>query len=171
MTKKVVELNEAGLPTGRIVFTFDDESTQVFDLAQVNENVVRRATMHGFSQKIGDSYAGAANSGTDPVAYAKAAVADTIAQLYAGDWRASSAGSAGPRVTDLALAVSRVTGKDVQTVVELLDGLDDDGKKALKSKPKVKAMLALIAAEKATKRAEKAAAAAGTTDGEDDLGI
>lgn len=158
-TKKKLLRNEAGALTGVIEFTFDDGEVQSFDLANVPEGLHVNLMMHGASQKIGDSYA-AASGEADPLAFAKACVKETIAQLYAGEWRATSAGG-GPRVTDLAVALSRVTGKTVDEAQAFLDTLDDDGKKAIKGKAKVKAALAVIAAERAAIKAKKLAEAAG----------
>lgn len=160
MTKKVVD----GLS---IVFKFDDGTEETFDSSRVNDDIKARAMMHGFSQKIGDSYAGAA-SAENPLAYAKQAVRETIATLYANEWKAPR-GEGGPRVTDLAVAVSRVTGKSIEDVVALIEGLSDEDKKALRAKPKVKAALAAISQEKATARAAKLAAAAAEEG--DDLGL
>jgi hypothetical protein len=53
-----------------------------FDLSKVNEETLLRLALHGASQKIGDSYAGAKDSGEDPIAYADAAVRETIQQGY-----------------------------------------------------------------------------------------
>lgn len=165
MTTKTIVRNEDGTPTGIIVFEFDDKTTEQFDLSKVNDSTKLNALMHGFSQKIGDSYAGAAKS-ENPLAYAKEAVKDTIAQLYAGDWRAAREGG-GPRITDLAVALSRLTGKTAEESQAFVDTLDDDQKKAWKAKGKVKATLAVIAAEKAAERAKKLAAkAAGAEESE-----
>ena len=69
-----------------VVFTMEAPEGEVgekftFDLSKVSPDNVIRLALHGASQKIGDSYAGAKDSGEDPVAYAKAAIADTIKQL------------------------------------------------------------------------------------------
>lgn len=170
MTKKVyvkadgtpATLADASSIVG-IRFTFDDHtedkpSQQVFEIAKANDETKLRALFHGFSQKIGDSYASASGS-NDPLAFAKAAVKDTIEQLYAGDWRATSA--AGPRTTDLAIALSRLTGKGLDESVAFTDSLSDEEKKAWRAKGKVKAMLAQLAAEKAVERANKLAKSAG----------
>ena len=162
MPKKAIELNEAGLPTGRLLFSFEDKTEIEFDLSKVPEAVKARAVMHGFSQKIGDSYASASKA-ESPLAFAKAAVTDLIAQLYAGEWRATA--EAGVRITDLAVALSRLTGKTAEESQAFVDTLDDEQKKAWRGKAKVKATLATIAAEKAAARAKKLAAAAATAEG------
>jgi hypothetical protein len=167
MPKKAIALDEQGTPTGTITFAFEDNTSQVFDISKVKDAVKLRAMFHGFSQKIGDSYAGAGKD-ANPLKFAKEAVKETIAQLYAGDWRATSEG--GPRVTDLALALSMLSGKTIEESVAFVDTLDDDQKKVWRSKAKVKAKLAEIAAKKAAERAAKLAAkvaGAETPEGED----
>ena len=152
MTKKVVDI-----AAQTVTFTFDDETSEVFELGKVSPEIRIHLALHGASQKGGDSYAGA-SSADDPMEYAKAACRDTIAQLYAGDWRVTAA--AGPRITDLATAVARVTGKDLEEVVEVLEGLDEAQKKALRKRPQVAAMLAMISQEKATAKAARLVEAA-----------
>lgn len=144
-----------GQPTGLIVWTFPDETKETFDLTKVNDGIKVRLSLHGASQKVGDSYAGAAQSGVDPIEYAKQAVKDTIAQLYAGDWRAASA-VGGPRVNDLAVALSRVTGEPLEGdegTIALVAAMTDEDKKVYRKKPKIAAALALIAAERAAAKA------------------
>jgi hypothetical protein len=185
MTKKTIQVYpdklddgaahpKAGLPVGTILFEFDDKTMETFDCRKVKgfdlipEDVraeflgtaAGRQFIHGGSQKVGDSYAGASQS-DNALEYAKVAVRETIAQLYAGDWRATSA--SGPRVSDLARALARVTGKTVEAAHAFVEGLDDEQKKAWRAKAKVKAMLATIAAEKAAERASKLAKAAAAT--------
>ena len=154
-TKKVLELNEAGELTGKIHFTFDDKTVQTLDVLACDQKTQFRLMVHGGSQKGGDSYASAAQQ-ENPLAFAKQVLADTIKQLYAGDWRAVA--SSGPRATDLAVAMSRVMGKTLDECVAYLELQDDDQKKVWRGKGKIKAMLATIAAEKAVARAAKLAA-------------
>ena len=160
MTKKVIDRlpdGSASVYGNTITFTFDDGTTEIFDVTKVPAGTVHDLTMHGASQKVGDSYAGAADS-NDPLAYAKAAVKETIAQLYNGDWRATVSR---PKQTDLAIALSRLTGKTPEEAQAFVDTLDDDAKKAWRAKAKVKATLAVIAAERAAEKAAKLAKAAG----------
>lgn len=145
-----------------IKFTFEDESTQTLTAENISDAMKLRAMWHGFSQKIGDSYAGAGKA-ESPLAFAKDCVKETIAQIYAGEWRAAS-GEGGPRVTDLAVALARLTGKPQDATVAFVETLDDEQKKAYRAKPKIKAMLALIASEKAQARAQKLAQAAGAVE-------
>lgn len=155
--KKSVEL-EARTVTFQ---TVDDNGKvareAVFDLSKVSEDILIRLALHGASQKIGDSYSGAGDE-ADPVAYAESAIDDTIAQLYAGDWRVS--GTGGPRVSDLAKALSRINGKPVEENQTSLAAASDEQKKAMRKHPKVALALAEIAEENAKARKAKLAEAA-----------
>lgn len=155
MTKKIVDLD-----SGVITFTFDDGNTVEFDSRKVSAEISRRAMLHGFSQKLGDSYAGAGKD-ADPLAYAKAAVNDTIAQLYAGDWRAASVGGGGSRVSVFVLALARASGATVEEAGEFADSLDEAQTTAWKAKPAIKALMAAIRAEQAAAKAAKLAADVG----------
>lgn len=161
MTTKKLNVTEDGKPVGTIEFTFVEpkegvesppDNVATFDLTKCNEATVFRLALHGASQKIGDSYASAGQS-DDPVAYAKLAVKETIEQLYAGEWRATS--SAGPRVNDLATAMARASGQPLDQMIAAVAAMDDDQKKVYRKKPKIAAALAAIAAEKAIAKAKK----------------
>lgn len=145
--------------------TVDDEGKvqreQVAELAKCNEETTFRLALHGISQKVGDSYSGAGDE-ADPVAFAEACIEETIAQLYAGDWRVTGGG--GPRVSDLAKALSRLNGKSVEDNQKALAEASDEQKKAMRKHPKVALALAEIAEESAKARKAKlieAAAKAG----------
>lgn len=151
--KKIVNLE-----TKSVLFDFEDGTNETFDLTKVDEAMVIRLALHGASQKVGDSAAGAAKE-ANPLEYAKAAIRDTIAQVYANDWRVS-AGGGGTRVTDLAHAIAKASGQTVEQAQEFLDSCDDEQKKAIKANAKVKLELAKITAQRALERAEAAAKAA-----------
>jgi hypothetical protein len=162
-TTKEIVLNEAGDPTGVIKWTFSDGSTEEFNTTNVNDAIKARLAIHGASQKIGDSYAGAASS-PDPLAYAKAAVKETIAQLYAGEWRATVA--VGPKVNDLAVAISRATGESLDDSVELVGAMTDEDKKVWRGKAKIKLELAKLVQERNAAKIAKLAEAAAKEDAE-----
>lgn len=128
-----------------------------FDLSKVSPEMVTMLALHGASQKIGDSYAGAKDSGTDPIAYAREAINDTINQLYAGDWSVTRTGSGAPRVTQLVQAFSIVTGKTLEESQEFISALNDEEKAALQKKAKIAATVAQLKAEQAVKRAQELA--------------
>lgn len=159
MPKKIVLTHpeghaDAGKPTGVIQFTFEDETVQTIDINSLSDEMKFRLMVHGASQKIGDSYAGA-KAEPKPVEFAKQAVGDTIKQLVESNWRVTAAG--GPRVTDLATVYAQVSGESIEAAVELVGSLDEAGVKELRNKPKIKAGLLALAAKRAAEKAAKAA--------------
>lgn len=139
-----------------------------FDLSKVDEATLFRLALHGASQKIGDSYAGAKESGEDPIKYAKEAVSETIKQLYEGKWAVTRTGSGAPRVSILVLAYAKVKGITEDAALEVLSDLSDDDKKELQKNKKIAAAIAVIRAEQAAERARKAMEAAAKEDADAD---
>lgn len=151
MTKKVVNLESQS-----IAFTFDDGSVQTCELGKVPAALHVRIMLHGLSQKIGDSYANAAKA-ENPLTFAKESAAETIAQIYAGEWNAARTGGGGKRVSLFAQALARITGKSVDEADAFEESLDETQLKAWKAKEKVRQMMAIITAERAAARARKLA--------------
>lgn len=143
-----------------VLFTFEDESTEIFDLSKCPEDIVTALALHGASQKGGDSYAGAAKAceaqGMTALAYSKAQVERVIQNLYEGNFRAASGGGGGPRITMLAEAVARATNQEVADIIAKIAEADDETKAALRAHSDVKKALAEIKAERAVAAAEKA---------------
>jgi hypothetical protein len=156
MPKKAVNVE-----AGSVVFAFEDKSEQTFTLSKVSEEIAARLALHGASQKIGDSYAGAADE-ADPVAFAKAQVAGVIQQLYDGNW--SSGGGGRGTVPTLVIAFAEFSKMELDKAGELIEAMSDDEKKALAKKPKLVAILARIRLERAQVAAQKAQAAADAED-------
>ena len=153
--KKVIDL-EAG------TVTFSDDSDNVIEVvsyAELTPEMVIQAALHGVSQKVGDSYAGAlkATEGLDttPEAWSIQRVKDSAKQIRGNDWNLRTGGG-GPAVTDLAYAIAEATGSTVDEVAAKLAALEgDEGKevkKGLRANPQVAAILARIKAERATKK-------------------
>jgi hypothetical protein len=137
---KLVE-KVADVERGRVTFKFEDGEEAVFEVSRVDDAISSRLMLHGASQKIGDSYAGAGDDEiADPLGYAKERVRDTIAQLYAGDWRTAATGTGGI----LAEAMAAVSGKSREECAEALAGMSDDEKKDLRKKKKIAAALGRI---------------------------
>lgn len=118
-------------PAG-VLIQFPDEASASLKLSDLKPEVVQRLAIHGLSQKLGDSYAGAAKvEGETPLAFAKRRVAEVIQQLLNGEWRVTTEG--GPRVTELAKGLARATGKTVEEAVQALADkqaeLDNEEKK------------------------------------------
>lgn len=135
-----------------------------FDLAKVPEDLLPRLALHGASQKIGDSYSGAKESGEDPIAYAKASIEETIKQLYEGKWSVGRTGTGAPRTTHLVRAYAALTGKTLEEALETVGGLTDEEKKALQGQKKIAAKIAQFKAEDAAARAAKLAEEAAKED-------
>lgn len=139
----------------RVAFT-DGEVLEV-SLDQLPEDIVRHLALHGLSQKLGDSYAGEKD-----VEVAKAKAKKVAERLQAGEWKAVREGSGGGRITDLAQALARVTGKELAECVSVITDMDKEQKKALRQHPQIQVALKEIAAERAKAKAAEA--------GEVDLG-
>lgn len=145
---------ESGTVTYTSTKSGDSFTSRLADLPGVDQGMVdalpemlRRLAVHGLNAKEGDS---AASSGD--VADVKA----THDQLVAGEWSARGEGGGGPRVTLLAEGLAKVTGQDLETVVEKLEGMSDEEKKALRKHAQVKAACAEITAARAKERAKAA---------------
>lgn len=151
------------LESRRVVFKFEDGTEEAFDLSKVDTATALRLSLHGASQKIGDSYAGAGDAEVtdDPLGYAKSQVRETIARLYAGDWRTAVTGTGGI----LAEAMSRVSGKSREECAASLADMSDVEKKELRAKKKIAAALQRIKMERdAIKLTRLEAAAAAEVD-------
>lgn len=153
-------------PAG-VAFKAGDETIVALALSELSPDVVTRLAVHGLAQKIGDSYAGAADE-ADPLAAAKAWIAETVDQLKKGDWRVAAVGG-GPRASLLAKALARATGQSLEDAIAVVDLLPDEdvgdqpGKKTLRKA--LKAQMAEISAEEAQARAAKAKGQGGDTAG------
>lgn len=145
-----------------VAFVSGDEAIAAVTLESLPKDVVTRLALHGLSQKIGDSYAGAA-SAERPFAYAVEAIKETIAQLMRGEWRVAAV-AGGPRATLLARAIARATGQALESIMATLAEqeatLDEEGYKTLlkqlRADPAVKQATAAIKLEDAAAEAEKA---------------
>ena len=157
MPKKIVNVED-----GTITFAFEDDTKEVFELSKA-EALVRHLALHGASQKIGDEYS-SAGSKPDPLAYAKACVQDMIERLYRGDWKQASAGI-GKRANQFVLAFAEASGLSVEEAAAHIDGLEEEEKKALQAKPKIKAIILRMRAEAAAAKAAKAAKLAEAEEG------
>lgn len=149
-----------------VVFDFDEAGTVGFELSRCTPEMVIQLALHGLSQKAGDAYAGAkaATDGTaiDPNVWAMQQAADTIEQVYAGNWTVRTPG-AGAAISDLARALAEVMPDVTEAeAAERLSEASKEDKAALRKHPAVKAVLERIKAERATAKAAAAEAAAGS---------
>ena len=142
--------------TGLIEFDFQDEGTPiVFDINKMPDNIVANLALHGASQKIGDSYAGAAGD----YDAARKAAQSVIDQLIAGDWKAARAAGE-PRTTLLVEALSRATGQSMDASAEVIGNMEKEQRVALGRHPEMKEAKAVIQLERAKAAKEKGGAPA-----------
>lgn len=141
---------EYDVDTGLVVITFGNGKSVEFDSSKVSAEISKQLMLHGASQKIGDSYAGAKGNYAEAIGNAQ----DVIDQLYAGVWKASREDDARPRLAELAEAIARIKfGADapskLEAVKSAVEKATDDQRKEWRSNAKVKATIAQIRAEKA----------------------
>lgn len=140
--KKVIE--------GTVVtFSFSNGETIATDITKLTKDIRQYLALHGFSQKVGDSYAGTKDAET---AYncAKA----VIERLVAGDWKAArAAGGAAPRNTKLVEALHRATGRELDECRELVGAMESEEKTEIRKHPDVAKALAEMKLEETTKAA------------------
>lgn len=155
MAKKIVTLE-----TQSVAFDVDG-AIHAFDLSKVSPEMVIQLALHGASQKIGDSYAGAAKAieGTEmtEAEYVVDCVTSGIEQLYNNDWSIRTGAGAGPRITDLAKALAEAYKVTEDEAAERVAGLDADQKKGVRAHPAISPILDRIRAERAAEKAAKSA--------------
>ncbi len=145
-----------------VVFAFTNGDSHTVALADFPDDIKTRFALHGISQKLGDSYASA-----DGIDEAIEAFLGTLETTTKGDWSTRAAGGGKGRTTMLAEALAEATGQDLDAAVAVLAEQTDEGKKAIKAHPQVRAILERISAERAAAKAAKAAKAAEETDAPD----
>lgn len=154
-----------------IAFQFGDAGEVTVAMADLKPEIVAKLAVHGLSQKLGDSYAGAAKAteSLDMTAdeYAKNQVEAVFKQLTEGEWSTRTPG--GPRITDLVQAFADTTGYPVEDVAEQAQDWTKEEKDAIRKHPQVKARLSEIRAERQAAKAAKDAAAAENAEASTDL--
>jgi len=131
-----------------ITFIFADETSETIELEFFSEAIINRAALHGFSQKLGDSY-----SGITEVAEAKLAMHGVLAALKAGDWNRKGGSTGGKWVE----ALARATGETIERTLEAWDKMTDEVKAATKKHPDLIKVLREIELERAQARADSLA--------------
>ena len=141
------------LDTGVVYFSFGNGKTLEFDTNRCNEEIRKTLVLHGGSQKVGDSFAGAKGNFALGIQSAQ----DVIDQLYAGAWKAGRGeGEARPRLAELAEAISRIKSVIIERATAAVEKASDEQRKAWRLNAKVKSVIATIRAEKAAKALEEA---------------
>lgn len=154
-SKTIVRENE--LPTN-VVILFQDGRRVDVSLNDIPSHIQRELIAHGLSQKLGDSYAGA--KGNTSAAFAEcSSVAEA---LLKGEWNRRGTGTGGI----LAEAIARLTQQALEEVQAVLADMDEETKKELMKRKDVKAMIAIIRAERAKAQLNNAT----PDDEEDSLG-
>ena len=139
LCKKTVDVE-----AGTVTFEFTNDQTVVFDLATLDEAGMKRAALHGISQKGGDSYAGLKSADE-----AQKSLVATLEAVEKGEWNTRTPGE--PRIGVLVQALARAAGKTEEEAQAVVDSLDEETKKALAKDPAIKKAKAEIALEKASK--------------------
>lgn len=129
--------------TGSYAFKFTNGKSIEGNLSDFSADTQKQLGGHGLMQKGGDSYAGVA--GNVDEAYANCQ--DVIDQLKAGIWTGEREG--GPRLADLAAAIARIKSVTVEVALAAVTSASDELRKQWRTNPKVKSVMATIAAEKA----------------------
>lgn len=140
---------------------------QDYDLSSLSEEIKQNLLCHGASQKLGDAAASVKKRLSDSLGRdpsddeLKAAVRESIdavwKQLLDGEWRASRGeGEAKPRIGEVATAIARLRGMDVEEVQKLVAATDKEKVKAWRAHPQIQAEIAKIRQEKAEARLAKA---------------
>lgn len=143
---------EYDMDTKTVTIAFGNEKTVSFELDRVSDDIRLQLALHGASQKIGDSYAGAKGNYAEAVASAQ----DVVDQLYAGVWRAAREDDAKPRLAELAEAISRIKNVPIEAATAAVEKGTEEQRKGWRSNAKVKSVIAQIRAEKAAKALEEA---------------
>ena len=127
-------------------FNFSNGEVLEVSLDDLSPEIVTQLAQLGLNSKVGDSYAGVKDAGE---AHGKASTVWT--NLVDGKFTAgrTSTGGGAAKSTMLAEAVQRATGRSEAEVIEMIDSLDDDQKKALQQNDAVKHHTAVIKAERA----------------------
>lgn len=131
---------------GFVRFEFADGQFLQCDADAVRGDIVTRLMLHGISQKVGDSYAGA-----ESVTEARMMAEAVWRNLTSGLWAVKA--TRGGKIVE---ALHRVTGKAIEVCLEKWAGMDEAAQKALRKHPDIKRALADMEAERAAALAEAA---------------
>ncbi len=127
-----------------ITFIWADETSENIALDLFPQAIIDRAAIHGFSQKLGDSYSGITN-----VPEAKIAMHGVLASLVAGDWNRKGGSTGGIWVE----ALARATGETIEAALEAWDKMTDAVQAATKKHPDLIKAQAEIGLERAQAKA------------------
>lgn len=142
---------------GLVTITPEGGEAITANLSELPDEMIRQLALHGLSQKLGDSYAGAGQE-ESPAAVVEANVTSLLDQLKQGVWSSrSGGGGGGARVTILAEAIHRVTGKELDECVRVVGEMEKDAKAEWRKHPQIAKAISEIRAEREQEKAEKLA--------------
>lgn len=128
---------------GKLVFTFSNGNKVEIDPKQLSDEIRDQLVMHGLTQKIRDSFAGAKGN----VAEAEASASGVVEALLAGEWNRRGGGGYGGNL--LAEAIAEIKEIDIGEARQRLAELTEDQIDALKKSKTVKAKILEIKARRA----------------------
>jgi len=124
---------------GFVRFEFADGEYLQCDIEDLaSADIIGELALHGISQKVGDSYAGAAS-----VQEARAAAVAVWGNLKAGLFNVKV--QRGGKIVE---ALHRITGKGFDECLAKWNGMGDDAQKALRKHPDVKRVIAEMDVER-----------------------
>lgn len=144
MSKITKHVTEAG-----VVFNFGEQSLET-TLDKLPAEIVRKLALHGLSQKVGDSYAGALNA---QEAMERARV--VFDGLTNGQWNTGRTGASG----DVVEALAMETGKTIAECAARMAEMSKEQRDAVAKNVRIKAHIATIRARRASEVARDAAPA------------
>lgn len=133
-----------------VTFEFaDGAGTLVLPLAELSTDIQSHLALHGVSQKVGDSFAGAKDA-AEAFGFAQ----ETIKDLTEGKWT-SRVASSGPKISLLAEGVAQVMGIIIEDATTKIKALPEEKVKALRKNAKVVAAMAALKAQRAAAKAQE----------------
>ena len=144
--QNAIATKDINLDEGTLTIKWADGTQFIVDEATLTPDMRLAATLHGLSQKLGDSYANVKGD----LAQAKDNAEEVWSAIQAGDWNRKASGDGGI----IAEAVAEVQGITKAEAAETLRKQDDATKRKIAKHPQVAKIVARIKLE----RAEKAAA-------------
>lgn len=145
---KVTPFDEGGKPNV-VLFRLGNGQEVAADLSRIPADVLTRLTIHGLSQKVGDSTAGCSKDKAYGAAFE--CLSGVVEGLYAGKW---NTGREGGGTSDLVIALARLKKLDVETVAQAVRQADEATVKAWMKNPKVDAEVKVIRLARAKEAAK-----------------
>lgn len=138
---------------GTFTVSFGNGTVLTLDIADVPEEIHNDLILHGISQMVGDTYAGA--KGNYEIAIA--AATKKIEQIKSGTLTiVRGTGESKPRVGELARALSIVKSISEAEALALLEKCNEEQKKTIRNHPSIKLEISRARTAKAEADAAKA---------------